>query len=400
MTHSLFDQPAPEQKTPRTQIDVDPNGATVTNALFDTSTPTFEDWGHIFARFNLDPEQFEILDDTVRMSSWDQSRRTEGGHRDLIQLYSFSARFRKLPASRLPMMEVQERRKRIARYKPKDRSTGRGAPVAAVINLADVQGGKSEGGGVDATLKRLTDGLQNVQDWLNQCRLYRDVQEIVIVNNGDPMENCSGNYENQPFTVELNLRQQMNFVLDFWELYARTLFPQAPRAQFVSVLCNHGEFGRNSGGVRKNSFTDDSDNAGGFLAETLKRVFDGQPAFQHVKWTIPDDEMNVYTDVNGIPMAFNHGHKIPGKDASGFEKWLNGQARIDPQANAARIWQTAHKHNFQQWEMGTCTVFQAPSLDGGSKWLRDVTGQFSQSGIIAYLVGDHAKLGWSDLAFL
>lgn len=384
-------------KAPKTHIDVGQDGATVDGAVFDTATPAAKDWAQVFERFNLDPEEFEIVDDTVRFSSWDQSKRTESGDRDVVRLFSFRARFKRRPAARLPALEVEERRKRLSTFKPRPTPPGRGEPVSAVINLADVQGGKSEGGGVEATLKRLTDGLENVQDWLNRCRLHKSIEEIVIVNNGDPLENCAGNYATQLFTVELNLRQQMNFVLDFWELYARTLFPQAERAQFVSVLCNHGEFGRM--GSSKNQ-TSDSDNAGGFLAETLQRVFADQPAFGHIDWTIPHDQMNVYTDVNGIPMGFNHGHKIPGNDATGFEKWLNGQVRGDSEAYKTRIWQTAHKHNFQCWDLGSATGFQAPSLDGGSKWLRDMNGRYSQSGIIAYLVGPHSKLGWSDLAFL
>jgi hypothetical protein len=218
----------------------------------------------------------------------------------------------------------------------------------------------------------------------------------VLVNNGDPMENCAGNYAAQLFTVELNTRGQMNFVLDVWEQYAKHLFPRFERARFVSVLCNHGEFGRMGG---PKSQTSDSDNAGGFLAETLRRVLD-RPEFAHVEWTIPHDEMNVYADVAGVPMAFNHGHKIPGSDANGFEKWLNGQVRGDTQAHAAKIWQTAHRHHFAAWDMGSCSVFQAPSLDGGSKWLTDLTGRYSRSGILAYLVGQHAPLGWSDMAFL
>lgn len=382
---------------PKTHIDVSTEEATVTNALFETAAPAESDWAQVFARFNLDPTEFEIVDDTVRMSSWDQSKRTDDGDRDVVRLFSFSARFKRRPEQRMPDAEVEERRKRLQRFKPKPPARGTGDPVSAVINLADVQGGKSEGGGVEATLQRLTDGLQNVQSWLDRARTHYNVDEIVIVNNGDPIEGCAGNYASQLFTVELNLRQQMNFVLDFWELYARTLFPQAEKAQFVSVLCNHGEFGRM--GSAKNQ-TSDSDNAGGFLAEALQRVFDGHPQFEHVQWTIPHDQMNVYTEVNGIPMGFNHGHKIPGKDATGFEKWVHGQAYGDPEANRTRIWQTAHKHNFQCWDLGKSTVFQAPSLDGGSKWLRDMTGRYSNSGIIAYLVGPHSKLGWSDLAFL
>jgi len=380
------------------RVDVTPEGGEFVDVALDAPIES-GDWSRIFRIFQLDPAEFEVVDDTVRMSTWQQSKGLDDGGRDLVQLYSYSARFTRKAKARLSDAEIAERRKAVQSWKMpanrKRRSPTNGS-VAAVINLADIQGGKSEGGGVAATLKRLEDGLLNVDRWLDRMSYDYNISEVVLVNNGDPMENCAGNYAAQLFTVELNHRGQMNFVLDVWEQYAKHLFPQFERAQFVSVLCNHGEFGR-MGSAK--SQTSDSDNAGGFLAETLRRVLD-RPEFAHIQWTIPHDEMNVYATVAGVPMAFNHGHKIPGSDAAGFEKWLNGQVRGDHNAHAARIWQTAHRHHFAAWDMGSCSVFQAPSLDGGSKWLTDLTGRYSRSGILAYLVGEHAPLGWSDMAFL
>ncbi|WP_238840662.1 hypothetical protein [Prescottella equi] len=389
--------------TPRSEpagkgsIDVTPDGASVNNVV--VTSPILDDWVPVFALFNLNADEFEVVDDTVRMSTWQQSARTKDGDRDIIQLYSYNARFRRRPKERLSDEEIEERQAEVRNWRLPARLTipTSGTPVAAVVNLADIQGGKSEGGGVAATQRRLLDGLANIQEWLDRMRQVHNVNEIVLVNNGDPYEGCAGNYATQLFTVELNLRGQMNFVLDMWELYARTLFPQFERGQFVSVLCNHTELGRMGGAKNQ---TSDSDSGGAFLAETLKRVLSARPEFCNIEWTIPHDEMNVYPTVAGIPMAFNHGHKIPGNDASGFEKWLNGQVRGDRDAHAARIWQTAHRHHFACWDMGSCTVFQAPSLDGGSKWLRDMTGRYSRSGILTYLVGDHSPLGWSDMAFL
>lgn len=359
------------------------------------------DWAGIFERFNLDPDTFEIVDDTVRMSTWQQSRRTDNGDRDVVNLYSYRARFRRksvegITAAELASAQAALRNAELPTIMAS--APGTGAPCAAVINLADIQGGKSEGGGVAATLQRLTDGLENVLHWLERMRQTgRNITELVIVNNGDPYEGCAGNYDSQLFTVELNHRGQMNFVLDVWTMYARELFPRFKKAQFVSVLCNHTEMGRLGG--RKNQ-TSDSDSGGAFLAESLQRILDGRPEFNHVQFTIPHDQMNVYADISGVPVAFNHGHKIPGNDATGFEKWLNGQVRGDMRAHQARVWITAHRHNFQAFDLGSTSVFQCPSADGGSKWLRDMTGKYSRSGILAFLVGNHDPLGWSDPAFL
>lgn len=382
------------------KLDLGPDGGSFENVTLDA--PIESDWGRVFRIFQLNPDEFEVVDDTVRMSTWQQSKGREDGGRDLVQLYSYSARFRRKPKERLSDEEIAEHRKAIRSWRlpsKKKRGKAGGRPsVAAVINLADIQGGKSEGGGVAATRKRLEDGLLNVDAWLDRMWQTYDIDELVLVNNGDPYEGCAGNYAAQLFTVELNHRGQMNFVLDVWEQYARHLFPQFDRAQFVSVLCNHTQMGRM--GQAKNQ-TSDSDSGGAFLAETLKRILAERPEFGHVEWTIPHDQMNVYTTAAGVPLAMNHGHAIPGNDgAVSFEKWLNGQVRGDSKAHEAKVWVTAHRHHFAMWDMGSCVVLQAPSLDGGSKWLTDMTGRYSRSGILAFLVGEHSPIGVSDVAFL
>ena len=89
-----------------------------------------------------------------------------------MQLYSYSARFKRKPKARLSDADIEAHRKAVQKWKlPKGKrkvSDGVTFPVAAVINLADIQGGKSEGGGVKATAQRLHDGLENVAGWLDR----------------------------------------------------------------------------------------------------------------------------------------------------------------------------------------------------------------------------------------
>jgi len=309
------------------------------------------DWAEIFTRFNIDPELYAIVDNTVRVSMWQQSKRLENGNRDTVDLYSYRARFTRRTNSRITEADFEASRKRVQAWKLPQRipGTGLGAPVAAVLNLADIQRGKSEGGGIEATEQRLYDGLENFQRYVERQRHGgRNINELVIVNNGDPYEGIGGNYAGQTFQVQQNLRRQQNGVLDIWEAYSRELYPQFDKGQFVSVLCNHTENARM--GTNKNQ-TDDSDSGGAFLAESLQRILKGRAEFDHVTFTIPQAEMNVYADIAGIPVGFNHGHKIPGSDAAGFEKWLNGQVRGDAMAYAVKIWITAHRHHWASWDV-------------------------------------------------
>lgn len=390
--------PGREAKESLGRVELGPDGGEFTDIQ---TTEPITDWSQVFERFNLDPASFAVVGDTVRMSSWEQSKRLENGQRDVVRLYSYRASFRRIAEDTITDADIEAARVRVRAWKLPKRTpgTGLGAPVAAIVNLADIQAAKPDGDGLDGTLTRLYDGLENVGAYVTRQRKSgRNINEVVIVNNGDPFEGIGGNYANQAHTVQGGLRAQMNIVLDVWESYSRELFPRFDVGQFVTVHCNHTQFGRQGGA--KASLTGDEDTGSAFLAEALQRILRGRKEFDHVAFTIPHDEINVYATIAGVPVGFNHGHKIPGADASGFEKWLNGQVRGDEQAHKARIWITAHKHHFAAWDMGSCTVFQCPSCDGGSKWLRDTTGRFSRSGILALLVGEHEPLGWSDPAFL
>ena len=92
---SLADRLAdgPEQKPESLgSVDVGPEGGEFRDI---PSAVPITDWTQIFLQFNLDPDVFEVVGDTVRMSTWQQSKRTDGGDRDVVQLYSYRAQFRR-----------------------------------------------------------------------------------------------------------------------------------------------------------------------------------------------------------------------------------------------------------------------------------------------------------------
>ena len=364
-----------------------------------------EDYASILKVMNVRlPEGYELRLAQVFYNQTAWTRETTAQKRSVTRP---SVRYHfKVVAVSAPMIspaDIEATRRRVQAWKLPQRipGSGLGPEVAAVVNLADMQAMKAESGGIDALIQRMLDGLENTQAYIDrQRKTGRNITELVLVNNGDPFEGIAGNYANQSHMVQGGLRAQQNNVLDIWEAYSRELFPQFDKGQFVTVHCNHTQYGRQGGSAK--SITGDEDTGSAFLAETLQRILKGRAEFEHVRFTIPHDEMNVYADIAGVPVGFNHGHKIPGSDAKGFESWLNGQVRGDAQAHAARIWITAHRHHWAAWDMGSCTVFQCPSCEGNdsSKWLRDTTGKFSRSGILALLVGEHDQLGWSDQAFL
>lgn len=375
------------------QVELD-GGELSTGAL---SMPLNGDWSSVLRSFGLDPDVFEVVDDTVRMSKWQSSKRLENGDRDLVWLYAYRARFRRKSVTALADADVERIRAAVAKWKPVARTVQQSdaTPSTMVVCWADQQLGKSAGGGVQATVERILQGFDATVSRVKELRkVGRNIQEIAIVNMGDPIEGCDGNYASQLFTVELTQRQQLLLALDLWAQGVRRLGSLAERAKFVSVLCNHGEWMRRGG----KSVTSDSDNAGGFLTDALQRVLEGRPEAENLGWVIPHDEMVTTAELSGVKVAFTHGHKISGKEV----EWLRGQSIriLREEGREPDIWVTAHKHHLQVEDFGPWYRFQCPSNDGGSKWYTDMTGNWSTAGTLTFLVGKHDPRGWSDMAVL
>lgn len=387
---------APDQAASRWQMLLSGEYADVETGALEQPILTVTDWDGVLRHFGLDPLEFEIVDDTVRMSRWQQSKRVEGGDRDVVWLQSYKARFRRI-TDRLPEADVAEHRKRVQGWRlpalRRTPGTGLGPACTFYTGWADWQLGKGEGGGVAGTTQRVLDSFEMQAKRVKDLRkVGRNIEGLSIWNMGDPNEGCDSNYANQLFTVELTRREQLNLGLDLWETGLRALAPLAETVEFGSVICNHGEWSRQGYGSK--AVTNDSDNIGGYLADTLQRVVSGRKELQHVRFRIPRDEMTMTTVMSGVPVALAHGHKAPTGSKAELD-WLRGQSIriLRATGQEPRLWMTAHRHHYEVKDYGPWTRIQHPSMDYGSKWYADTSGNWSSPGTFTCLVGEHAEAG-------
>jgi hypothetical protein len=382
--------PKTADQKPWAEIGLD--GGEIFTGILDA--PIADDWSPILRSFGLDPDVFMVVDDKVKMSKWQQSKRTESGDRDIVWLYSYKAVFKRRVGISLTENDFTKYRKELANYKPKKVvKTSNEKPSTFVVNWADWQLGKSAGGGIKSSIERIQESFDKTVDRINELRkLGRNITEIAIVNMGDPVEACTGHYPSQEFSVQATQRQQLLLALDLWTLGVKTIAPLAEKVTFIGTLSNHGEWQRRNG----KQFTTDSDSADGFLADALKRIFENTGFI--TDWLIPHDEMCVQKELNGVPVAFTHGHKVSGKEID----WLRGQSikLLRDHGKEPKLWVTAHKHHVKVDDMGMWWRFQCPSLDGGSKWFEDLAGMWSTPGTLTFLVGEHDKNFWSDMSVL
>jgi hypothetical protein len=303
------------------------------------------------------------------------------------------------------MVDVEELRSYIRSYKPPKnvQSVPKGrtpAPDAFCVFLSDFQIGKGEGGGSRRTIERLTALIGLVQERIRELRMGgRPLGELYVFGLGDLVEGCSGQYAQQEFTIDMNRRQQINIVTDLLLEMIKTWAPMFKRVVITCVGGNHGENRKNG-----KSFTDDGDNDDVLVFENLARVFAEVPAYSHVSFVIPEDDLVVVLDVAGVNVGITHGHIMRaggGKLAQGkAAEWWKGQMFGWQPIAMARIMAFAHFHNGSFAQHGERTAFCLPALDNGSKWFRDMKGEDGPAGLVTMRIAAHLPWGWSDYQIL
>lgn len=337
------------------------------------------DWTDVFKRFNLDPAEFEIIDDTVSMKMWEQSKRLDNGDRDTVQLYSYGARFRRTLAGQIDVAGMVAS---LRSWKPtRTPQVTSSEPVALFLGWADWQLGKGEGDGTAGTKQRILDGFEATEKRIRTLRKQGvNVAEIVFGNMGDHTEAVVGHYESQTYSVDLNQRDQLNLAIELNLTGIKALAPLVEKATYAACLCNHGQWVRKAG----KQLTDDSDNATGFIGDTLETVCALHSALAHVAFLVPRDEMITTGVFAGVPVAMAHGHKVSGAEETWLAKqssWLHTVKDFRPE-----LWVTAHRHTAVNQDFGPYHRIQCATNDPGSKSFTDGTGKFSTRGTTTFVI--------------
>lgn len=373
-------EPAVEDKS---TCDYGPEGGEFKDVASDRPLALASDWDAVFRKFNLDPNDFVIVDDTVRCSTWQQSKALEDGTRDVVQLYSYRARFARKTVGATDLAELTAS---LRAWKPTRRTlyVNDGTPVTMFVGWADWQLGKGEGDGTKGTTARVLASFEAVADRVRKLQSEGlNIERILLANMGDHTEAVTGHYTSQTYSVDLNQRDQLNLAIELNLTGIKALAPLVPHVTYAACLCNHGQWQRLGG----KQFTDDADNSTGFIGDTLKTVCDLHPALSHVDWIIPRDEMITTGTFSGVNVAMGHGHKIGGNEETWLAKqsaWLQTTQHFTPE-----LWATAHRHTASLEDFGPYHRIQCTTNDPGSKSFTDGTGKFSTRGTTTFLIGRH-----------
>lgn len=350
------------------QVEVGPEGGEFTNVKSDQP---ITDWTHIFEKFNLDPNEFSILNNTVRMSVWQQSKRLENGERDIVNLYSYRAQFvRKTETQTLDMPALYA--SVASATKP---HTSARAERATVVVWADPQIGKTGSrGGTIELIERSMQKRYALRDLLEQ----REPERCILLDAGDGIEGFESG-GNPMFTNDLSLAKQLDLYGTEMFEWIKTLLAQAP-VTVAAVPSNHAAW--RSG---KQNLGNPGDDLGLFMHRQVQKL--ASAADLDVQWNLPKEhDESVAVDVYSTRIGLVHGNQFGQGQAI---NWWERQTFGNQPVSTADVLVTGHYHTFGAGVAGMKDGKQrfwlgAPTLDNGSDWFRNATGRESAPGVLVF----------------
>lgn len=367
---------------PTAKITVGPEGGEFEGY---TTTEPVTDFGPLFKLFNLDPDVWLVEDDTVRMSMWQQSRRTEQGERDVVNLYSYRAKFRK-HGNTETTADFIDRIKSFTytpvAHKPTSQSL--------VLVPTDIQLGKVDwNGGTADTLQQVLASFHKAAD----IARVQKPGEIVIVDAGDIIENIYST-SSQLATNDIDLPDQVAKAMEVMLEGIKILAPLAPSIRYAAVSSNHGAHRLGP----KSPAGDVHADYGIAIARILQTSLKLNPeAFGHVAIQIPDPYMeSLAFTTSGSTIGVVHGHQAGSADKLG--DWWKGQSHGGMPTSEARILIAGHFHSLRVQQSGDARwIMVGSASDRGSSWFTNLKGESSQSGMMSFLTADNT---WRELRIL
>jgi len=265
-----------------------------------------------------------------------------------------------------------------------------------IVLVADWQTGKRDGDGLRGLVSRWNTAITDVAvRWKELHKAGYKLKGISVLCLGDLVEGCGEHYAMQTFSVELDRRDQVKVARRLLRDALIEWSKFAPEILVAAVGGNHGENRR-----KGKAFTTFNDNDDVGLVESVAEILSANPdAFGHIKFAIPRDELTLTLELDGKIIGLTHGHLA----SSGvtvetkLRQWMANQALGRQPIADADILVTGHYHHFRVADWGGVVWLQAPALDGGSDWWKQMSGQHAQAGVLTFVVSDS---GVSDIKIL
>ncbi|MGW3323854.1 hypothetical protein [Streptomyces virginiae] len=326
----------------------------------------------------LDPSQWTVTG--LRSSEWTMAN----GDTGVSTRFTFARTCASDAAGRPALDELLAAIDSTPPATPEVHAVKDGEGFTFLVILGDMQFGKIDGDGVEGTLRRTIDCLNQAAELLAAYRLRFTIHHVHISWLGDHVEGFvsqgGANVWRTPLTLNEQIRLTRRVMLHALLIFA----PLVERLTMAAVPGNHGETVRFAG--KGTTRYDDSHDTESLIA--VKDAAELNPErFGHVEFYVPDtDELAVVVDCSGTVVVQVHGNQWrPGK----HWEWWKGQAFDQTSAmHVADLLLAGHLHHELIEADGPRTFIQAPSMESESTWWRHMKGSRGAPGLIVAVTKD------------
>jgi len=335
----------------------------------------------ILRSFGHDPDKVEIS--TVL---WEKHR--QYWSRDLNQMlwkhsYSFGL-VRKKEQVNYEQVDAVELMKTISsKHRPVVAAQSQ-ASSTFVLDWADWQFAKLEGGGSQGLIERLTSAFDAAEERISELRtIGRKLNELVIIGGGDMVEGCVI-YPNQSYEIDDHRRGQIRNTVAMILKGIKQLAPHFEIVRVVVVPGNHGEHRING---NKTTIGDNDDL---LVFEMAQLGVESDPDFSHVSFEIAEREISMTTQIQGWTYGITHGDVYGKTGGTGVRNkvfnWFKTMAGNRHPVGQADVLVTHHFHHDALEDWGATLWVQNPTMDGGSHYFKEATGHQTLSGMNSWVV--------------
>lgn len=258
-----------------------------------------------------------------------------------------------------------------------------------VVVVSDLQIGKTDQrGGTEETVRRVRSAVARIAD--HAAGRYR---KIILVDCGDSTEGFS-NTVSQAQTNDLPLTYQIRTAQALLADTLRALVPAAPDVTYVAVPSNHCQVRTGIGRSNRASFP--GDDYGLLIADNIRQIIAGRAGYERVQFEMPERRLESLTvrAADGTAMGVTHGHAAGSKTR--VAEWFRGQAfGCVAGMQHARVLLHGHWHSFSVQTVGDSRqIICAPTVDPGSSWFRNASGEASRPALLTFELGEGTSSAW------
>ncbi len=340
----------------------------------------------ILVMFGHDPKKVEIVGNL-----WEKHR--QYWSRDLNEMlwkhsYSFALRRKhSVAANDVDPLEILAK---LPAASAKQSPPTKGVASSFVLDWADWQYAKAEGGGTTGLIERVHSALDSAAQRIEELRLIgRNLEELVIVGGGDMVEGCVI-YPNQSYGIDGNRREQIRGTVALILYGIRKLAPIFETVRVVVVPGNHGEHRING------NRTEIGDNDDLLVFEMAQVACESDPTMSNVSFEIAEKEMSLTTEIRGWVYGMTHGDVYGRGSGTGIRNkafnWFKTMAANRHPVGMSDVLLTHHFHHDAMEDWGNTLWVQNPTMDGGSHYFKEFSGHDTKPGMNSWVVTQAERL--------